>query len=836
VGSYNPFTPFSLAENANIQAPSEWYQAADYNAVYGQQVEVPGKFRKADPYVQPSAASCQAACVALPKNGTKPGCTIWAWSGASRHCWFRLDGVWGAPETLHREGKRFSGCLQGADPDTGTPYVTGCGHNPIGPAPGPSPHSPRIFYYGTRQNDIGPSRGRGDNNGPSSTLPILSRIDIEAELEDSGLSLVQSPEDTPIVAYASTELIAPAATATTSLAATLPAAAGAGATTSGAWLNWTRLYHRMGGGSNDSMPISFSADFVAHAPDWRPAAAWTRSRYPRFFEPDSAAVASGTMERIAGTASYADLRGPPDFAPEAAAHYKSFGWGLNWDSSARFPWHGEWMPTATDGFGPDEWLTCFTHAAPDQHTHEPCTNVSYAQLQSWYAHIHSMGESVGSSFSSCQYGNLFEFGWQVKAVWPLAKSKANCTPAAIAVSNHTRLLCHTQQLLRDKYGDALLFAPSAPDRETGELVCGGLDGSCIMDPHPDLPYLAHILDMARTSMAKAPSSGVCIDRQDWLGSVNPNADDKRTWLPVKHAKGKTQFMRVRAMINSWKPAMRAFAQVWHSGGKAVIINDHSNRLDMMEHVDGIYAEMGDMDTISSSRSGLGSLNAHAIGTALATLGPKPAYIWNHAKTASKMTPQYVSAGLQAHLWAGVFPTVPVKNNDHAIGGDCAPDCPYDATFAAYGPLFSAIRGRQWGLVANAATVPSENALANLFYREDLQQRGGNSSGRVYLAPIIQAPIVSTPAGTTVNASFRGMQFSCSEQQLRTTFMFPGGNFTPADSAGEVLAIQSGHQCEGGWGDDEGAVCAQVNVRFGAAEAGGGVLELAGAVLVVMECG
>ena len=291
-------------------------------------------------------------------------------------------------------------------------------------------------------------------------------------------------------------------------------------------------------------------------------------------------------------------------------------------------------------------------------------NVSYAEINGWYRHINAMGKAVGTNFSSCQYGNLFEFGWDVAKAWP--NKQVDCSAAAIARSNATQLLCHTQRLLKERYGTALLFSPEDSDPNSGELVCGGLDGSCIMDPHPELPYLQHVLDMARTSIAKVPSSGVCIDRQDWIGSVNPNADDRRTWLPLKTA---GQFKAVRSMIFSWKPAMEAFASVWHEQGQAVIINDHSNRLDMFEHVDGVYAEMGDSDAGSA---GEGSLNSHAIGTALATTGPMVNYIWNHPKPQAKMTVRYVSQSLMTHMWAGVFPTIPVKNNDHALGGDCAP--------------------------------------------------------------------------------------------------------------------------------------------------------------------
>jgi hypothetical protein len=58
-----------------------------------------------------------------------------------------------------------------------------------------------------------------------------------------------------------------------------------------------------------------------------------------------------------------------------------------------------------------------------------------------------------------------------------------------ANSVETELMCHTQQLLKNKYGDALVFQPTANGPSESELLCGGLDGSCIMDPHPDLPYL-----------------------------------------------------------------------------------------------------------------------------------------------------------------------------------------------------------------------------------------------------------------------------------------------------------------------------------------------------------
>lgn len=337
-----------------------------------------------------------------------------------------------------------------------------------------------------------------------------------------------------------------------------------------------------------------------------------------------------------------------------------------------------------------------------------------------------------------------------------------------------------------------------------------------MDPHPDMPYLAHVLDMASTSMARAPSSGVCIDRQDWLGHVNPNEDDKRTWL---ESIGRP----IRAMIHSWKPAMRQFAARWHARDQAVIINDHSNRLDMMEFVDGIYAEMGDMIT-SDSTADRGSLNSHGIGTALASLGSTVAYIWNHPKP--DMTASFARSGLAAHLWAGVFPTLPVKNNDHAIGGDCAPDCAYSAVFTDFGPLFAAMRTRQWALGARAATVESGNALANLFFVDrPTTPIAGATSGRHYLAPVVRAP-----SNGTVQLRLRGVDFStagtstrgrgestddCSHPtvaMLHLEALWPGQR---AAGTASITGVSYDADCDGGWQDGPAVpTCLSVRVDFG----------------------
>lgn len=61
-----------------------------------------------------------------------------------------------------------------------------------------------------------------------------------------------------------------------------------------------------------------------------------RDTYPEFFVANS----SVDLTDIEGAGSYADLRGPADMNETDAQHYRDMSYKLNWDSSARFPWHG----------------------------------------------------------------------------------------------------------------------------------------------------------------------------------------------------------------------------------------------------------------------------------------------------------------------------------------------------------------------------------------------------------------------------------------------------------------------------------------------------------------
>ena len=128
---------------------------------------------------------------------------------------------------------------------------------------------------------------------------------------------------------------------------------------------------------------------------------------------------------------------------------------------------------------------------------------------------------------------------------------------------------------------------------TGGLLrpTGCLGSPCaLMDPgHP--VYKAHLLKMAQTMIAKAPSSGLCVDRQDMVGGViNDRGDDGRTYFTANASKISAVGGGVagRSSMFSVLDLLEDMGEVLHSAGKGIMVNTHTSRIDMFRNVDGIF--------------------------------------------------------------------------------------------------------------------------------------------------------------------------------------------------------------------------------------------------------
>ena len=70
--------------------------------------------------------------------------------------------------------------------------------------------------------------------------------------------------------------------------------------------------------------------------------------------------------------------------------------------------------------------------------------------------------------------------------------------------------------------------------------------------------------------------------------------------------------------------------------------------------------------------------------------------------------------MQSHLLLGLYPSVPIKDNDHQI----QPATRADLFYKRYGPLWSALSGKRWLTTAHAVSVvlPKDGVRANAFER------------------------------------------------------------------------------------------------------------------------
>ena len=485
-------------------------------------------------------------------------------------------------------------------------------------------------------------------------------------------------------------------------------------------LNYTRVYHRLG---NRTAPATFSQRLLLHAADWRPAVGHMVETWPAWFRPNDAV----NITAMEGAGGYADYRGG-DLGGRAAK-LREMNFGLNWDAVFPYPYHGMWMP-----YSPlynATWENCFTHPSYDKQPAIFNTNTSWIE-----AYVQQLGDL---GFSTCMYANLFEFGWNVTDGAAMPGDCANSRSEDPFEACHENSRCRSNEILRDEFADAVIR-----DWVTGGLVQpkGCLGTPCAMMDPGTTSYLRHLVAMTQAVVDNVPSArGLCIDRQDMVGRLNPRADDGVTWF--ESTSQNLSGGRARNTVFSMIAATEAMAKVLRPGQKGIFVNVHTSRLDMMRHVDGIFDEHGD-NPVNMPLSGL-------LGVAM------PVVIWNHGTLSG------LDEFLQAHLFYGVNFMAPVPNNDHSIHSDAG-----DASFLAYGPLFATLRSKLWVLVPDAVIVIDNTARANLFKV---------ASG--FIGAVVMG-------GANATVVLRGVELDAGGNVGAVRLMHPGGAVTDAKATVAIV--------------------------------------------------
>lgn len=409
-------------------------------------------------------------------------------------------------------------------------------------------------------------------------------------------------------------------------------------------ISFSHMKHRIAPGRS----VRLSMDLIAHEADWRPGLGWMVRHYPKFFDPTIP-----VSEEIVGCGAYSQHEGPLD-----VNRLKKMAFRVNWKASFDFPYMGMFLPPVVDDR--EQWPRF------DSDTHgnliaSKQTSTSIAQMRDYSRSMRRDG------FYVLNYFNATEFGAFVKGPEAVRKDLAE----------------------RDTWKDATTFLytqfPNAILRKGGKGAPYSTWGKAVaMDP-AEPKYQQFLLDQARRHLEKIPdSSGICIDRLDWLWLYNLSADDGMSWA----AGGPARFL-----VNSWKDFMGELGPRMHSTGKVIFVNTcRLQRLDVMEQVDGVYDEFGQ--------------HPHIINATALMCVRKPLIAWTYSDKDLQPDPD---AYMQRHLYLGAFPTAPVPGNDHTITPGAM-----DQFYLDYGPLLDVMRGRKWVLGAHAVEVEGHAAKANLF--------------------------------------------------------------------------------------------------------------------------
>lgn len=397
-------------------------------------------------------------------------------------------------------------------------------------------------------------------------------------------------------------------------------------------------------------PLKFAGDFIVHEADWRGGMRWMTERYPEYFDPG----VPGT-EELAGTAAYSAHEGPLD-----VEKLKKMAFRTNWKASWDFPYPGMFLPPVPTG----TYWTRFAGGA---------TSIPWIR-----EYIRSMR---ASDFYVLNYFNVTEFGAWIKVPRP-----------AMPTYTGADLWKDPNDYLYEKLADSILYVPGRTKLEGQRAykqtkVDGPYYtwlGGIVLDPGEPV-YRDFLLAQAKRHIEEFPeSSGICIDRMDWLRMYNERRDDGVSLF---------EGLPVRSLYNSWKALLEDLGPIFRGSGKAIFINNHTKRIDLSKHTDGYYDEFT-YKGVSLNLTGLMAVRKTALG-------------W--VDSAADLAADF-DAFFQKYLYMGIYPMVPYPLNDHSVESG-----PFvDKQYLDYGPMLDAFRGKKWVLTPHAVVVDDGAAKANAF--------------------------------------------------------------------------------------------------------------------------
>ena len=413
-------------------------------------------------------------------------------------------------------------------------------------------------------------------------------------------------------------------------------------TTNRGEVRFSRAFNRFGG---KSRKVSFHMDIVVHEPDFRAGLRAIVERYPEYFE------TSKKGNQVGGGGAYSGYEGPID-----TEKLRAMGFTMNWKASVDFPYMGQFLPPVPDN---EPWNR-FAGGGPGgfaENNEGRFGQTSISQMRKYSANMRAQG------FHVLNYFNITEFGSHI--FYP-GREHPNYT-GSDAWKDAT-------DFLYQEFPEAILKTP-LPNWTWG----GGVAMDC-----GDPAYRKFLLEQATSHIEKLPdSSGICIDRLDWLSRFNVTADDGLSWID-----GPGRHLRL-----SWVSALEELGALFHQAGKVIYVNPIEARLDLMRHVDGFYDEIGDRN--------------YKLNTTAFLALRKPLALWTRDDNTLKPDPDVY---FQRLLYLGAFPTIPYPGNDHTIN----PSEWNESYFLDYGPLFNAIKERMWYLIPGAVEVEGNAAKVNTF--------------------------------------------------------------------------------------------------------------------------